>query len=381
MKRLSIVILFIAFALELPLSAQSTADKSRRDALKKEISVLDKRISELGTKASNAEKSLVLTRKKIEAMKRLLEEDNKSISSLNASISDIEKEVRQVESDIESAQKANEQMMRSIYLNRDPVVWFSYVLTADGLPQTLRRYTYLKTMSSRLSERKELLERTTQELARKRSELEARKQELSKTRDAHNADLSALASTEKREKDLVKKLNADKKAQQKTLAKRKNEMAALEKKMASMVSGSSRKGVAVGGSFASAKGKLGWPVEGVVSEKFGQHNHPVYKNVKLPFNNGVNISVEKGAKARAVFEGEVRQVVVMPGYNQCVLVQHGSEWFTFYCKLSSVDVKAGQKVKAGTVIGTVETQGGSAEFHFELWKGRSPQNPESWLVK
>ena len=68
----------------------------------------------------------------------------------------------------------------------------------------------------------------------------------------------------------------------------------------------------------------------------------------------------------------------MPGYNQCVLIQHGN-YFTFYCKLKSVKVKAGDKVKTGQVIGSIDTINGQTQLHFETWKDTKPQNPEQWL--
>ncbi|MBQ3917513.1 MAG: M23 family metallopeptidase, partial [Bacteroidales bacterium] len=113
-------------------------------------------------------------------------------------------------------------------------------------------------------------------------------------------------------------------------------------------------------------------------DKFGQHYHPVYKNVKLPFNNGIGIALAPGTKVQAVFDGVVKQIVVMPGYNQCVLVQHGT-YFSFYCKLSSVNVKSGDKVKTGQVIGTVDTIAGETQLHFQIWNKTTPQNPELWL--
>ena len=130
--------------------------------------------------------------------------------------------------------------------------------------------------------------------------------------------------------------------------------------------------------FASNKGRLPWPVSGTVVERFGSHNHPVYKNVKMPFNNGVTVAVDPGAPVKAVFDGTVYQVVIIPGYNQCVLVQHG-EYFTFYCKMKDVSVKSGEKVRTGTSLGTVDTIGGETQFHFQIWSGRTPQNPEAWL--
>ena len=119
-------------------------------------------------------------------------------------------------------------------------------------------------------------------------------------------------------------------------------------------------------------------MQGVIVDRFGQHYHPVFTNVKLPFNNGITIAVSKGAEVQAVFDGIVKQIVVMPGYNQCVLVQHGN-YFSFYCKLKSTAVKPGDKVRTGQKIGSVDTINGETQLHFQIWQGSKPQNPETWL--
>ena len=130
--------------------------------------------------------------------------------------------------------------------------------------------------------------------------------------------------------------------------------------------------------FSKNKGKLPWPADGPVVGRFGRQFHPVFRNLELPPNNGMDIALAKESGVKAVFKGVVKQVLVMPGYNQCLLVQHGN-YFTFYCKLKSVNVKAGAKVNTGDVIGTVDTINGDTQLHFEVWKGTKPQNPESWL--
>ena len=104
----------------------------------------------------------------------------------------------------------------------------------------------------------------------------------------------------------------------------------------------------------------------------------MYKNIKLPENNGITISTDKGAEVHCIFEGTVKQIVVMPGYGQCVLVQHG-EYFTFYCNLRKITVKAGQKISTGQVLGYLESDGRNSSIHFQIWKGTQKQNPESWL--
>ena len=73
------------------------------------------------------------------------------------------------------------------------------------------------------------------------------------------------------------------------------------------------------------------------------------------------------------------QITVLPGYHQCILVQHGN-YFTLYAKMKRVDVKAGDKVSTGQVLGTVDTIAGETVFHFEIWDDRTiPQDPERWL--
>jgi len=133
--------------------------------------------------------------------------------------------------------------------------------------------------------------------------------------------------------------------------------------------------------FENNKGRLPWPVkEGVIIDHFGQHNHPVFKNIKLPFNNGITISTNLNAQALAVFDGIVKQILVMPGYNQCVLIQHGN-FYTFYTKLDRVSVKSGDSVKTGQILGTLAEAEGNSAIHFQLWSGTIKQNPEHWLQK
>ena len=130
--------------------------------------------------------------------------------------------------------------------------------------------------------------------------------------------------------------------------------------------------------FSKNKGKLPWPADGPVVGRFGKQYHPVYKNLQRPPNKGFDILLAKGTRINAVFDGVVKQVIVMPGYNQCVLIQHG-KYFTFYCKLGNVEVKAGDKVKTGQTLGTIDTINGQTQLHFQVWRENTPENPETWL--
>jgi septal ring factor EnvC (AmiA/AmiB activator) len=271
-----------------------------------------------------------------------------------------------------------------------------YILASDNIGQAARRYSYLRTLSGKMNEQARRINESKAELEVKLEEQKQMRERAEQLRQQRKAELSSLRKEEQQSQNLVSQLNREKKKYQNELNSKKKQVDALNREIQRLIANeikasgggkgnasSSKKATRkvdtkLAAEFAANQGRLPWPCEGVVVEHFGQHNHPVYTNLVMPFNNGVDISVSKGTKAHAVFNGEVRKVIVMPGYNKCVLVQHG-EYFTFYCKLKSVAVKAGDKVKTGTVLGTVDTISGEDQLHFQLWKERTPQNPETWL--
>ena len=206
-------------------------------------------------------------------------------------------------------------------------------------------------------------------------------------------ELEKLRKDEKASAAVMEKLKKDRKKYEKQLKAKKSEVEALNREIQRIISQAVRSSgksgtssqkddpaaVALSAEFSKNKGKLPWPVNGSIVGKFGKQFHPVFKNLALPANNGVDIAAANGADIKSVFNGVVKQVFVMPGYNQCVLVQHGKNYFTFYCKLGTVSVKVGDKVVTGQVLGTMETLSGQNQMHFELWKDNVPQNPASWI--
>ena len=138
--------------------------------------------------------------------------------------------------------------------------------------------------------------------------------------------------------------------------------------------------VALTGSFAGNKGSLPIPVDrGSVISSFGEHPHAEFQNIKIK-NNGIDISSATGAKAKAIFEGEVSSVIFIANLNYVVIVRHG-DYLSVYSNLEDVAVKKGDKVKIRQQLGTISTGQGETKsrLHFELWQGTIVQNPASWL--
>lgn len=361
--------------------AQNTSQKKAK--LEREIAILDQQLKENASKTRSANTALKLTRKKISARKGLVAESDAQISALNKQIHEKDANIDSLEARYTMLSGNYDKLVRTAYKNRDSRIWYMYLLSSDGLTQGLRRYGYLKSMAAGLNTQALEIKDTRARLEEEKSGLEKLREEASVLRDTRVVELKQLEKDENSSRQLVASLNKDKAKYQKELAAKKKQVQALNTELNKMVKKSSSKpktevDAKLDKQFAANKGKLPWPADGPVVDSFGKHYHPVYKNVELPFNNGMNIALSKDSAVKAVFDGTVSNVVVIPGYNQCILVQHGG-YFTFYCKLASVNVKAGDKVKTGQVLGRVDTIAGETQLHFELWEGKTPRNPELWL--
>ena len=379
-------------------SAQDTRrQESRKAQLEKEIAAINRQLRENSQAGSRALTDLALVRRKIAARQELIVESDREIQALDDSMKVKQKEIDRLQARHDTLSLYYNRLVRSAYKNRDSRVWYMYILSSESIGQAVRRFGYLRGLSRNMSEQARRIQEAAAALELEKERLADLKAQAQVLRSRRQADVDALRAEEGESASLVARLEKDRKKYQSELQKKNREVEALNREIAEIIrkatakpksSGkSSSKGgkttstavdEALSKNFASNKGRLPWPVEGTVVESYGQHYHPVYKNVKLPFNNGVTLAVSRGAQARAVFDGTVTKVALIQGFNQCVIVQHGS-YFTLYCKLKTVGVKVGDKVTTGQVVGVVDTISGEDQFHFQLWKERTPQNPEDWL--
>ena len=374
--------------------AQDTrAYEEKKARLEREIAIIDKQLAENASQSSSMLSDLTLIRKNIANRKSLVNEADRRVRQYSDSIYLAQREINRLQARIDTLTSHYAKLVRSAYKNRDARVWYMYMLASDNLGQAFRRFGYFKNLSSQMKSEAKDIRVMQEELEGKKQRLTAMKAEAEALKAERVKELEKLKKDEAKADSVVKKLQKDKKKYQNQLASKKKEVNALNRQIAKLIAeamktddqkqkSSKKKSSAVDmkldGEFSKNKGKLPWPADGPVVGTFGKHYHPVYKNLELPSNNGIDVALTKGSDIKSVFDGVVTQVITMPGYNQCVLVQHGN-YFTLYCKMKSVSVKVGDKVKTGQKLGTIDTINGQTQLHFEVWKGSAPQNPESWL--
>lgn len=374
-------------------SAQDTrAQEEKKARLEREIAIIDKQLAENASQSSSMLTDLSLIRKKISNRKALISESDRVIRQYSDSIYLAQKEINRLQARVDTLTAHYSKLVLSAYKNRDSRIWYMYMFASDNLGQAFRRFGYFRNLSTQMKNEAKSIRTMQDELALKQERLALLKKDAQAVKAERQKELDNLRKDESKADSVVKKLQKDRKKYQSQLASKKKEINALNREIERLIANAMNKDGQKTGSkkpkapvdmkldaeFSKNKGKLPWPADGPVVSRFGKHYHPVYKNLELPPNNGVDIALAKGEHVKAVFDGVVSQVLVMPGYNQCVLVQHGN-YFTLYCKMKNIAVKAGDKVKTGQLIGDIDTINGQTQLHFEVWKGKDPQNPETWL--
>lgn len=370
--------------------SQDTSDQeARKERLEREIAIIDRQLADNASRSSTMLADLNLIRKKVANRKELVSQSDRQIRNLNDGIYLTQLEINKINRRIETLTEHYSKLVLSAYKNRDARVWYMYMLASDNLGQALRRFGYFRNLSDQMKDEAQKIRAAKAELEEEKEKLSKMKKDAEAVKAERVRELDSLRKDEAKADKVVSQLKKDRRTYQNQLNAKKREIQALNQEIERLISAamkgnsspsSSGKTVVdqkLAAEFVKNKGKLPWPVEGAVVGRFGSHKHPVY-NIVMPPNNGFDLAVSKGEEAKAVFDGVVRQVMVLPGYNQCVMIDHG-DYFTLYCKLRNVKVKADDKVKTGDVLGTVDTINGQTQLHFELWKGKTPHNPENWL--
>ncbi|MCQ2056828.1 MAG: peptidoglycan DD-metalloendopeptidase family protein [Bacteroidaceae bacterium] len=374
---------------------QSNLDKMRseRQELEKQIASQEKILTSTEKSISSQVSNLNIISARLKERSRLLRNTQSQIRELTAQESALNRQIRQLEKEYKSCCDNYERACVFYQTQHREMNALTFLLEAESFRQLTRRIRYLNEYSNsleslgrQLSERKDTLEKRRVEIAALRKEKE-------KVESAEKKQQADVEREQKQQQKVVDNLKSKRTQLKKEIAAQQKKMDQLSKEIDRQIqlalkeSGSSQakrkmtaEDFALSGSFESNKGKLPMPIDGafLVVGKYGISQVAGQKDVKQN-NLGIDIQGEKGARALCIFEGEVSSVFQHGKGQIGVLVRHGS-YISVYCNLRDSKLKKGDKVKAGSVIGTIQTSdNGSPILHFQLHKESTRLNPEQWI--
>lgn len=400
-------------------------EQQRKEALA-DIEETNKLLQETAQTAKTSLNRLNLLSKQILSRKKVISLLNQELDEIEKDILNIQGQLRTLKRELGDKQTNYGKSMRGLYKRHSSQDKLLFILSAESFSQSMRRMRYLREYADWQKRQANDIVEKQAEISRKQAEMEktrAEKRALLGTRQEESKKLESEEASQKEEVQLLNKRQKDLKAD---LQKKRRQAEALnrqiEKQIAEEIARAEAEAKAAreqaaakgkpvpesknepireervadtkGGyamtkaekqlsdNFANNRGRLPYPVAGrhTIVATFGEQQHQELKYVRTS-NSGIDIQTSPGADARAVFNGEVTRVFVVPGYNNSVIVRHGN-YLTVYSNLSQVYVKAGDRVSTRQAIGRIYSDpedGNSTILHFQLWKEKTKLNPQPWL--
>jgi len=408
----------------------ANAQSKSSSQLKKDKQKLEQEIANTQNLLKKTEKNQKASLQQIAVLRQQINNREKLITALNDEIMQMEQQQALNQELIQNLQKKLDymkadyaQVVYMAYRNRRLMDKVTFILAADDFSQMFRRMRFYTVFSQNVRSQSEKIAKTQEELKQKNEEIIALKEAKLKLLSGKETEIKQLEIDRRNKTKNAEQLK--KQSQQlaaelkKKQAQRKNIETAIKNAIAAEVAAANAKRAAaankgksgstgtstankgntstnpratatvaltpeeltLNNSFINNKGRLPWPVvKGAKVSDFGHYPHPDVPSVMVE-NHGIDIMVDAGAAARAVFEGEVTAIMDIMG-TKVVMIRHG-EYITVYQNLASVSVKKGTKVSTKQNIGTIAKNSSSNtyELHFEVWKNNSNLNPNDWLAR
>ncbi len=413
--------------------------------IQKELDDLNRLYNETQNNKKISLKQLAIIKKKINAREALVNSINKQVRQLDETIYTNERDIYRLRKELDTLKQKYAKSIIFAYRNRSSYEYLNFLFSASNFNDAIKRITYLKSYRQNRETQANTIIKSDQLLQEKITVLSGNKKERLVTLQSQSEQLKVLQADKKEQDQVVEQLKGKEKeiaAQVREKDKqrqkiqqafnaiirreiedaKKKEAARLkaqqeEQKKAQITADNANKTVTaapktsksasasnepitgVGApvrdraytplestpegremsiSFENNRGRLPWPVaSGVITAHFGLEKIPGTKLTRK--TDGIEISLPVGSTVKSVADGKVLYAGEVDG-EQLLVVQHG-KYFSGYNHLSSVNVSAGQEVKAGSSLGKSGTSiDGEGLLLFMIMNDKNiPQNPELWL--
>ena len=384
---------------------QNKEDLQRqKKSLQQEIDYTNKLINETQESKRVSINLLNTLEQKIRIREELLNTIDREIRLIDAEIDRQNGQIDSLENELNVLREQYAEMIRQAYRSRSSYTRLMFLLSAHDFNQAYKRLQFLKQYNEFRRKQAERLQQMELELEQRIAALEVEKKEKEALRADKQHERELLSGEKQQQRLTVDALANKERDLKKALRQKEKDAKRLEQAIQRIIEEEIRKAreaakannpedefeafamtpeaKALSTNFTTNRGKLPWPVErGIIVSPYGEQPHPVLSGVTIR-NDGIDIATQKGATARACFEGQVSAVIRIPGAGRAVVIRHG-EYLTVYGNLNDVYVAQGQNVATKELIGTVRTDAADAQtvLQFQLWKGSSKQDPEPWLFK
>ena len=379
--------------------------EKRKEEIATEIAQMERLLQQQVRLKGSAIDQIQLLDNKRYALESLIELTANEAQLLQRQIAESNNRIDDLKDQIEGIKQDYEKVIINSYKRKVEKNKWLFLLAADSFKDARRRWNYLLQYASYRTTQAERLVRKQEELQQISATLEDQlKQKEEKVEENRRQQRVLIADREKQEL-LIANARKQERAYRRELADRDKERKRIDSEIDRLIREAIEKAnrerlakakkanrkdgfvltpeaEALAKSFEGNRGRHIWPVEkGIKSIGYGTYADKLYPALKH-FNNGVTIATESGSKARAIYDGEVMNVMISRQGIKGVYVRHG-DYITMYYNLQDVSVKEGDKVVAKQSLGTLHTDkvSGQTLLKFYLYNNTTRLNPEDWVYR
>jgi septal ring factor EnvC (AmiA/AmiB activator) len=383
-------------------TGEQKALEARKEQLENEIREINRLLfAERKQKGSVLDQMEALNQK-INRQQQLIRVTNQQSNLLNRQINANIRQITKLREDLETLKEDYARMIRKSYENRSQQNRLLFLMSSTSFFQAFKRLQYMKQYTQYRKKQGEDIVAKTEELNALNADLTRQRKEKELLIAQNRRVKDQLSDQLQSQQGLLKAIRRNESSYTAEIDAKRKEAREIEREIESLIrtaiaasnretgnTGASSNRFAltpeatlIANNFSANKGRLIWPVEkGIKKQGYGVYADAVYPGVKHQ-SNGVIIATDQGARARAVFEGEVIAVLAVPGGNKGVQIKHGNFISTYY-NLSELYVKKGDRVKAKDELGQIYTNrsNGLTQLKFYLYRDVTRLNPEEWIYR
>ena len=377
------------------LHAERSANEKALAKLQQEIAKDESELKEHEKRELRSKKNISAFEARTAALKAAIARLESQAEELQGTKSEVDRSLHVTSNTLDTLKDAYARSSRQLYMDHalTPINANDILITQPSADPVRMSY-YAETIARAHAMSRTRLDSMKQSLAESSNELASTIETEHEQIGAHQNEASTLEEKKAEEAKQLGQIQARKAYILKLLAARKASEKRLEGIIANLVlrENSARLAARRRGAVATREYEreeslgpahgphsLDWPSAGHhILEGYGEHRNAELNTITM--NLGIDISVTQGSTVRAAAEGEVALVSSLPSYGTIVVLRHAGGLHTVYANLSSASVHPGDRIHAGQAIGRSGTNDeGVPLLHFEVWSGKSRQNPAGWL--
>lgn len=395
-QSIKILLILVALGISMLLNAQSRNELERRRAkAMDDIKLTNQLLHKTRESQRESYDNLLLINNKINTRRELIRHIKDEIKQVDERIKETEGIIESLEDDLIMLKDEYAKMIRIAWKNYNTSNNLMFLFSSESFNQSFLRFKHMQQLAAfRMRQFKAIdyVKHVLNVNIEKLAEVKEIKKELLAEEEGETRQLQ---SEQREQQSTITKLQSEEEQLRRKLREQQQQAEQLRKEIEKLITEETKRTSGAAGvysltpaeqiisaNFGNNRGRLPWPVErGVIVGHYGKQQHPVLRNIEID-NKGIDIATTEGATAMAIFDGEVRHVVNLPGQHNAVIIRHG-EYLSIYTNLENVFVSVGEKVCTRQQIGKIYTDKSENRtvVHIEIWKGSTTLNPVLWLSK